>query len=139
MRVRGIVVVIWTNGAKEWREKDKTHVDWVKYMRDNNLPLKPEDEAPEERNLIDTRMGVYRRDGVRTKHYKGSELRAWLKRTGFEVVSLDRVNYDWASELSPPTDWLSGPCPFDWIAVCEKAEGGGGTSKRDAQGPQERG
>ena len=23
MRVRGIVVVIWTNGAKEWREKEK--------------------------------------------------------------------------------------------------------------------
>jgi SAM-dependent methyltransferase len=98
----------------------KTHIEWVKHVRENKLPLKPEDEAPEERNLIDTRAGVYRRDGVRTKHFKGQELRTALKKIGFTVVSLDKVQYAWSSELSEPTDFLSSPYPFDWLALCTR-------------------
>merc|ERR1719162_1365116 len=100
----------------------KTHADWVKYRRQHRIKKDAKKEAAEQRSVKDMSMGIYRRDGVRTKHFREVELRGMLKKNGFNTLLLDQVQYEWSTELDEPTHFLGedGNYPFDWLLVAEK-------------------
>lgn len=80
-------------------------------------------EYPEATNAADERRGIFRRDGVRTKHFRGREVRKLLHQSGLEVVLLERVEYDWSTEFQEPTAVLEEKFherPFDWIIIARK-------------------
>jgi hypothetical protein len=75
----------------------------------------------QETSAADERLGVFRRGGVRTKHYRASDLEPLLRQAGLKRLSMDRVEYDWSTELSPPTAWMKGPRPWDWLVVARRS------------------
>jgi hypothetical protein len=39
---------------------------------------------------------------------------------GLTVKNVDKLEYNWTSELASPPRWLAAPYPWDWIVECEK-------------------
>ena len=86
-------------------------------------PCKGVVEYPEATTPADERRGIFRRDGVRTKHFRQAELRKILAAHMLELILLDRVEYDWLTEFQGPVDILEktfAERPFDWIAIARK-------------------
>lgn len=59
--------------------------------------------------------GIMHIDGVPTKHYSQEELRAMLPECGLEVLSIQKLEYDWNTEFAEPPSWMGAPYPWDWI------------------------
>jgi len=68
----------------------------------------------------DILQGIIHIDGVPTKHYTESEIRVIFNESGFSVTKVDKVEYDWDTELSSPPVWLKEPYPWDWLVECKK-------------------
>lgn len=59
-------------------------------------------------------------DGVDTKHYLEPELRMLLGMEGFEVKSIERIEYEWTTEFLRPPKWLKDPRPWDWLVTAKR-------------------
>ena len=64
--------------------------------------------------------GIVSVGGSPTKHFLADELTAFLGAAGFEVRSMQRVEYAWEEELDDPPDFLGSPTPWDWMAECRR-------------------
>lgn len=95
-------------------------VEWNRREGLRGKALTREVEVP--RNTLELIDGLFGRDGVPTKHYLKEEALIMLNRTGFESLSVDKVQYDWDSEFADPPPWLSEPFPWDWLVVARKAK-----------------
>lgn len=69
------------------------------------------------RDLI---QGIVYIDNVATKHYTAPELEVILPEAGLTLTALERIEYEWDSELADPPTWLKGPYPWDWLVECRK-------------------
>lgn len=69
------------------------------------------------RKLIE---GIIHIDHVPTKHFMRTELDVVFKKAGFKLVNVDKVEYDWTTELASPPNWLKDPYPWDWLVECKK-------------------
>lgn len=102
----------------------EAHGVWIAERRRLKVkPYRKRDEFPEATNVADERKGIFQRDGVRTKHFRASELRTLLGKHALEVVVIDRVEYDWLTEFKAPVDILYQKFderPFDWIVIAKK-------------------
>ena len=65
-------------------------------------------------------QGIIYIDGVPTKHFGRTELEVVFKNCGFTITAIEKVEYNWDSELSEPPSWLQGPYPWDWLVECRK-------------------
>ena len=87
------------------------------------LKTEKADERPEISTTADAKRGIFRRDDVRTKHYRESEIRKHLQRVKLEVVQVSRVEYSWLTEFDAPVDVLE-ECldekPFDWLIIAKR-------------------
>ena len=104
------------------------HVRWVQERRRRGYDRDDDDEAAEATTASDEQRGVFQRCGVRTQHFRLTELQAALREHGFPVIlSAERVEYSWSTEFEPPTRWLdrdsSVQRPFDWLVVAERRVG----------------
>jgi len=68
----------------------------------------------------DILQGIVHIDGVPTKHYSESEIHVIFQEAGFTVTKVDKIEYDWNTELSSPPKWLKDPYPWDWLVECKK-------------------
>jgi 2-polyprenyl-3-methyl-5-hydroxy-6-metoxy-1,4-benzoquinol methylase len=66
------------------------------------------------------KQGVTDIDNVPTKHYLKEELELLLALEGFQVQSVEKINYTWKTEFHEPPKWLHGPYPWDWMCVAKK-------------------
>lgn len=64
--------------------------------------------------------GLFRISGVPTKHYSQSEIEVLFSEAGLSVKKIDKIEYNWTTELTSPPKWLKEPYPWDWIVECEK-------------------
>ncbi len=64
--------------------------------------------------------GIVPLDGAPTKHYLAAETRWALGEWGFDVDSVQRVEYDWTTEFAKPPRWLREPYPWDWLVVARR-------------------
>jgi SAM-dependent methyltransferase len=103
------------------------HKRWVKERRRRRIKVDVEVERMEESTPEDERRGVFRRDGVRTKHFRLAELQQILGEHGFVVCETQRVEYSWNTEFEKPTRFLDRDTsvrrPFDWLLIAERTEG----------------
>lgn len=65
-------------------------------------------------------QGIVHIDGVPTKHYSASELEVILPESGLTITALEKIEYEWNSELADPPGWLKAPYPWDWLVECRK-------------------
>lgn len=65
-------------------------------------------------------QGIVHIDGVPTKHYTEPEIQVIFKEAGFTVTNVDKLEYEWSTELSEPPAWLQDPFPWDWLVECRK-------------------
>jgi 2-polyprenyl-3-methyl-5-hydroxy-6-metoxy-1,4-benzoquinol methylase len=64
--------------------------------------------------------GLFKISGVATKHYSQAEIHVLFSAAGFTVKNIDKIEYNWTTELTSPPKWLREPYPWDWIVECEK-------------------
>jgi SAM-dependent methyltransferase len=62
--------------------------------------------------------GVMKINGVLTKHYLEQELEVMFRSVGFEVTTIDKVEYEWDTEFASPPEWMKAPYPWDWLVEC---------------------
>jgi hypothetical protein len=60
-------------------------------------------------------------DGFATKHYLQEELTLLLTQEKFQVLSIQKVEYDWKTEFVRPPRWLKDPYPWDWMCVAKRS------------------
>ena len=65
-------------------------------------------------------QGIIYIDGVPTKHFGRTELEVVFHNCGLTITAIDKVEYEWNSELASPPDWLKDPYPWDWLVECRK-------------------
>jgi SAM-dependent methyltransferase len=68
----------------------------------------------------DILQGIVHIDGVPTKHYLEPELQVIFQEAGFTITKVDKLEYDWNTELSTPPKWMHDPYPWDWLVECRK-------------------
>lgn len=66
-------------------------------------------------NKRDILQGIVHIDKVPTKHYSASELEVILPQAGFTITKLEKLEYDWNTELASPPKNLGAPYPWDWL------------------------
>ena len=73
-------------------------------------------------NAPEVEAQVWKRWGVRTQTYSLGALRGLLNVEGYDVERIQRVEYDWDTELDikPPKAVAR---PFDWLAVVRRQDG----------------
>ena len=73
-------------------------------------------------NAPEVEAQVWKRWGVRTQTYSLGALRGLLNVEGYDVERIQRVEYDWDTELDikPPKAVAR---PFDWLAVVQRRDG----------------
>lgn len=79
-------------------------------------------------NVGELLQGVFKRVGVRTKHFLEPEFRLLATRAGFDgVEACEKVTFAWKSELGLDYDHevplviRAPPLPWDWLFVLRKA------------------
>merc|ERR1712232_573618 len=87
-------------------------------------------QQPTRAQGADILQGIFKRSGVRTKHYLEPEFTLLVERVGFKVESIEKVTYTWGSELGlysdlhlPKAFREPSPPPWDWLFVLRKEEG----------------
>ncbi len=55
-----------------------------------------------------------------TKHFLSDELAAFLGEAGFDLRSMERVEFPWDQEIDNPPRRLGRPTPWDWMAECRR-------------------
>ncbi|MBL7871149.1 MAG: class I SAM-dependent methyltransferase [Cyclobacteriaceae bacterium] len=71
-------------------------------------------------NKRDLIQGIIHIDGVPTKHYSESEIKVMFREAGFTVTAIDKLEYDWETEIALPPKWLKDPYPWDWLVELRK-------------------
>lgn len=62
---------------------------------------------------------VYIQDAP-TKHYKLPELFRLFHDSSFQIQTIEKVEYDWATELNSPPKWIKEPYPYDWMVEVKR-------------------
>ncbi|MCW5910899.1 MAG: class I SAM-dependent methyltransferase [Cyclobacteriaceae bacterium] len=70
-------------------------------------------------NKRDLVQGIVYIDNVPTKHYSASELEVVLPQAGFKITKLEKLEYDWNTELAEPPEDFGAPYPWDWLVECQ--------------------
>lgn len=71
-------------------------------------------------NKRDLVQGIMHINGVPTKHYSQPEIEVLFMEAGFTITSIEKIEYDWNTELESPPAWMKAPYPWDWLVECKK-------------------
>ncbi len=65
--------------------------------------------------------GIVDAGNVLTKHWTREEILLAAEDLSCRVISIERVEYGWSTELVHPPRSFREPCPWDWLGVLEKS------------------
>lgn len=102
---------------------ERAHGVWLAERQRLRLKTEKCDELPETSTVGDAKRGIYRRDDVRTKHYRQKEICKQLQKVQLEVVKMEKVEYSWRTEFDTPVDILEETFeekPFDWLVIAKR-------------------
>lgn len=72
------------------------------------------------RSMPDIIQGIINLNGVPTKHYSKPELEVLFRESGLTVTEIEKVEYDWHTEINSPPTEMNDPYPWDWLVECRK-------------------
>ena len=87
-------------------------------IRDGMTPQEAQQDAA--RNDAGIEHGIVHIDGVPTKHFLREELEASLSARGFNVETMEKLEYGWNTEFEVPPRWMKGPYPWDWFVTAQR-------------------
>jgi SAM-dependent methyltransferase len=64
--------------------------------------------------------GIIHIDHVPTKHFMQPELEVVFRNAGLTITAIEKVEYNWDTELAEPPAWLGEPYPWDWLVECKR-------------------
>lgn len=64
--------------------------------------------------------GIIYIDNVPTKHFMHPELEVIFRNAGLTITAIEKVEYNWDTELAEPPAWLGEPYPWDWLVECTR-------------------
>jgi SAM-dependent methyltransferase len=70
--------------------------------------------------ITDILRGIVQIEGVRTKHYTASEIEVVFNDLGFKILNIEKLEYDWTTEIATPPRWMKEPYPWDWLIEVRK-------------------
>ena len=65
-------------------------------------------------------QGIIYIDRVPTKHYLEEEIRVIFSDADLEVTAIEKLEYNWETEIDSPPTWLKSPYPWDWLIECKR-------------------
>lgn len=92
------------------------HLQWN--LKDGMDPKEAQQKAA--LNSKGLEHGTVHIDDVPTKHYLKEELEALLADRGFDVVTIEKIEYPWTTEFTDPPKWMKAPYPWDWFVVAQR-------------------
>ena len=123
----GAHLVLVVPAVKSAQLQRHAYPKWLEERRRLRLRAKPVFDPCEKSCASDEAAGVYRREGVRTKHFREAEMKKLLKRAGFdEVLDIKRVEYGWHTEFPDALEGLEQQLterPHDMLVVARRAGG----------------
>jgi 2-polyprenyl-3-methyl-5-hydroxy-6-metoxy-1,4-benzoquinol methylase len=72
------------------------------------------------RTKLDIIQGIMNLNGVPTKHYSKPELEILFREAGLTITAIEKIEYDWHTEINSPPSGLDEPYPWDWLVECRK-------------------
>ncbi|MFZ9982276.1 MAG: class I SAM-dependent methyltransferase [Cyclobacteriaceae bacterium] len=92
------------------------------YLKEGTMP---QDINPEEFDYFngtpqEISDGVFYIDGVPTRHYTAPQIEVMTREAGLKLTALERLEYNWESEIADPPKDLKDPYPWDWLVECKK-------------------
>ncbi|MFM7195593.1 MAG: class I SAM-dependent DNA methyltransferase [Bacteroidota bacterium] len=82
--------------------------------------IDPDEFSYFSKNRSEIADGVFYIDGVPTRHYTAPQLEAITASVNLKITSLERLEYNWDSELADPPKDLKAPYPWDWLMECKR-------------------
>lgn len=81
----------------------------------------PKDELnPKQNALKQVAEGIHFIDNHPTKHYHIQEIYTLFNQKGFSIESIDKIEYDWKTEITNPPKYLKEPYPWDWMVIVKR-------------------
>lgn len=81
----------------------------------------PKDELnPGQNTLKQVAEGIHFIDNHPTKHYHLQELYTLFHQKGFSIEAIEKVEYDWKTEIHNPPKSLKEPYPWDWMVEVKR-------------------
>lgn len=101
------------------------HTGWNLIEWNNKEGVKANDISPSELSAFKASkpallQGIIDIMGVPTKHYLQTELQVLFREAGFDIIKIDKIEYNWESEFNNPPGWMQEPFPWDWLLTCKK-------------------
>jgi len=91
----------------------------VNGYKDKGTKIKNIPEGDLERLKIDRKdslhQGMLYVNGIRTRHYLLPELYSYFQTSRTDIESIERVEYNWETEIADPPANLKQPYPWDWM------------------------
>ncbi len=104
MSLSAFALIDWYNkeGVKisDIPESELTHFD-AKYRKDMDEGIVYINDAP-------------------TKHYRFPELFTLFHDSAFHIEAVEKVEYEWDTELNAPPTWIKEPYPWDWMVEVKR-------------------
>ena len=76
--------------------------------------------ATAQKEIFSLVEGIADVGAVATKHYLHDEFAQLLEEVGFQVESVDRVEFPWAEVLDNAPEKLGKPYPWDWMITASR-------------------
>ncbi len=77
-------------------------------------------DRPNTKQIQTIREGVVDAGGIPTKHYIKEELISLCRYHHVDVLTLEKLEYDWSTEFIHPPQWMQSPYPWDWLLYIKK-------------------
>ncbi|MBP6334548.1 MAG: class I SAM-dependent methyltransferase [Bacteroidia bacterium] len=98
-------------------------VDWYN-KEDFKISDIPRDELVhfDEKHRKEMEEGIVYIQDAPTKHYRLPELFSIFHDSVFQIETVEKVEYDWSTELHAPPKWIREPYPWDWMVEVKRVK-----------------
>lgn len=96
-------------------------VNW--YHKEGVSISKIQDDEFRQFNKISSsalQKGILPIQDAQTKHYSFPELFQIFNTHGCKIELIEKVEYNWETELNAPPSWIKEPYPWDWLVMVQK-------------------
>lgn len=81
----------------------------------------PKDELnPDQNTLKQIAEGIHFIDNHPTKHYHLQEIYTLFNHKNYSIEAIEKVEYNWKTEITDPPKTLSEPFPWDWMVEIKR-------------------
>jgi SAM-dependent methyltransferase len=96
-------------------------IDWYN-KEDYKIADIPRDELVhfDEKHRKEMEEGIVYIQDAPTKHYRFPELFSLFHQGDFQIEAIEKVEYDWSTELNSPPKWIREPYPWDWMVEVKR-------------------